>query len=640
MKIHKGIRYFDPPQLENIRDIIVQGKEKFADRIAVRYRNNPDDKVIQEVTYEQFYNDVRGLVQGLMSLGLYNVRVAVLGDNSYSWMLAYMAAVSGLGVVVPLDRLLTGNELSVLLQRGDVDLLFVDGTMMEELRPYLKDCPKVKHIVGMERQRLRKQEQAKAFQEEVRGLGGQYHELQDLIGAGRVLQETGQAKEGYFPQTDEMAVLLFTSGTTAAAKAVMLSNKNIIADVKALLMTVKFKDPLTSLSLLPLHHTFVNTCGFLSVLALGGCIHVYDGLRYIAKNIKEYQVQMVIGVPKVFEMIHRKVTSGIKKQGKERIFNVMRFISNALLKVGIDQRRFFFKDVLDQLGGEFHVAISGAANLDKEVILFFRDIGIDILQGYGLTECSPVVGGCNTQYNVPGTCGQPLAGIEMTIDSDDLSEPGEILVRGDIVMLGYYQNEEASKEVLQEDGWFRTGDIGHFDPETNCLILSGRTKFMIVLPSGKKVFPEEVESLLNQNEFIKESLVFGQEEENGNIVLMAKLVIDKEALDKEGIDEASPSLRKSIDDYIEQINESLPSFKGIRSYVYTFEEMVKTTSMKIRRGLENEKMKDFLQKSPLNWKEMLGQNLDELLKGKVPTSEEQNEDMSKEETKESEENEE
>lgn len=612
MQIIKGKTYFQSPPIERIREIPERSARLYPDRDAIVYRDKAGDSEIRKVSYPQLWEDVQALRDGLLSLGLAGGHIAVVGDNSYPWMLAYLGTVSGAGVCAPLDRLLPGEELALLLKRGEIALLFLDAQLMPALIDEIGDCPSVRYCVGMQQQRHGKAEDEAAFRAKVEAAGKKYMSFDELLALGRDCKAGPDLPAEWYPQADEMAVLLFTSGTMANAKAVMLSNRNITADVRALMETVRFKDPLHSLSLLPLHHTFENTCGFLTVLTLGGCIHIYDGLRYIAQNIQEHKVHMVIGVPTVFEMIHRRIVQTIKKQGKSKKFQFARRLSRFLRKLGLDVRRRIFKEVLAGLGGELYIAISGAANLDREVIRFFDDIGITILQGYGMTETAPVVAGCNTQFNVIGTCGQPLSGVELAVDAATPGEAGEILVRGDMVMLGYYQDEAASADVLPGDGWLRTGDIGRIDPANNCLSLTGRTKSMIVLPSGKKVFPEEIEHMLNQNEWVKESLIFGQEEKDGNVVLTAKIILDQEKLAESGENPDPETIRQIIEGYINEANLSLPSFKGIRSYVYSFRDMVKTTTLKVKRTVEIERLQEILAKTKKSWHELTGMNIDQI----------------------------
>lgn len=658
MQIVEGKVYFPAPPIHNLEDILYRGLEKYAERPAFRFRMKAEDEAVLSKSYREVYEDVLALQAALRKLGVEGGRIAVLGDNSYPWVLTYLATVSGLGLIVPLDRLLPAEELVQLLERGEVDTLVYDASFHQDLSALWQRVPTLKHCLCMQEQRERKFERFADVFAERHGDDTQSGPLcllwREVLAGGRELRReqaaasTSQKAEQAMGTNETATVagasaaptalsperqaclealalpalppvkdveapmaLIFTSGTTAASKAVLLNHRCVAADVRALLSTVRFKDPLRTLSFLPLHHTFENTCGFLSVMALGGCIHFYDGLRYIAKNLQEHGPEMIVAVPTIFEMLYKKITSGIRKSGQERRFNRGRRLSKFLRFFGIDVRRKLFKTILEQLGGNLYIAISGAAALDVKIIRFFDEIGVEILQGYGMTECSPVVAGCNTQVNRMGTIGQPLAGVTLAIDNQQKGETGEILIKGPMTMLGYYQNDEANAEIFTEDGWLRSGDIGRFDKH-DCLHLTGRCKSMIVLPSGKKVFPEELEKLLNQHALIRDSMVFGQEDEQGDVVLTAKIVLDEEKLKDLGEDKSSLNIPEMIQHYIDLTNEALPSFKGIRSFVYSFNDMVRTTTMKVRRGVEVDQMKKLIHDSKLSWKELSGKNIEDL----------------------------
>lgn len=609
MQVLTGKKYFDAPPIHRLGDILERGKKIHGDRSAIVYRPTVKSDPVT-VTYKELYTQCQALKESLLGLGLGGQRIALVGANSFTWMLSYLTICWDTGVACPLDAMLTGFELAQLIQRAEVKAVILDPAALKSLLPFVEDCPLVEQWIVHNMDYDKDQKALEELSELLQAHTGQAQDLSLLLEAGaEKLAQKGPSPDNPLAD-DELLVLLFTSGTTAVSKAVMLSHANITADIRALLETVQFKDPVRTLSLLPLHHTFENTCGLLSVLSLGGCIHVCDGLRYIGKNIKEYHVHMVIGVPKVFEAIHKRILSNIERSGQMRKFKFGLFLSKFLRFFGIDRRRQIFASVLEELGGDFYIAISGAAALSKEVIDFFYDIGIEILQGYGLTETAPVVAGCNTQYNVRGSCGQPLSGVTLAIDTDQPNEPGEILIRGDMVMLGYFQNEAANQEVFGEDGWFHTGDIGYIEPKKQVLYLTGRTKSMIVLPSGKKVFPEELESLLNNQEYVKDSLVFGQEDGNGDIVLTAKLVLDQEKMAKEG--KGPKEIQDTLENYIKEINHLVPSFKGIRSYAYSFQDMIKTTTLKVKRNVETQRLQDLIKREQLGWRDLIGVNLDEL----------------------------
>lgn len=598
-----------PPPIYKISDVVNRGYEVYANRPAVVYRKHGRGDPIH-VSYRQLYEEVMAVREILLRLELGGEKIAVVGENSYQWMLSYLAVTHDVSIVCPLDALLTGYEKMQLIKRSNSIAVFADISSLNDLIPHLGDCRHVQYWIAMNADAEADQDILRSFNEAIEASGSKLLYMEKIITEGLSLLAEEEASEGIPFTNEELAVLLFTSGTTANSKAVMLSHANIAADIRALLETVTFVDPLKSLSILPLHHTFENTCGFLCMLTLGGCIHITDGLRHVGKNIKEYGVHIIIGVPKIFEAIHRRILSTLKRTGQEKKFNFARKISRFLFRLGIDIRRKIFKEVLKELGGEFYIAICGAAPIDKAVLDFFYDLGIEILQGFGLTETAPVVAGCNTQYNIRGSCGQPLSGVQIAIDSDVQGEPGEILIRGDMVCLGYFEDEEENRIAFREDGWFNTGDVGYIEQKKQVLYLTGRTKSMIVLPSGKKVFPEELESLLNENDYIKDSLIFGQNEANGDIVLTAKVVLDE---DKMREDDVSPDRVKDIlASYIGSINKILPSFKGIRSYAYSFQDMIKTTTLKVKRNVETERILDLIQRAKFGWRDLIGINLDEL----------------------------
>ncbi len=412
-----------------------------------------------------------------------------------------------------------------------------------------------------------------------------------------------------------MSVLLFTSGTTSLAKGVMLSHKNVCADVKALAGVEKFEVGTRVLSVLPIHHTFENTCGFIGAFYFGFTIYECDGLRYIQKNMEEHKINGLIGVPLLFESFYSKIKDSVRKQGKEKKLKTAIKISNALRKIGIDLRRKLFKDILEKFGGEFKLGICGAAPIDPEIISFFDSIGIRVLQGYGLTETSPVVAGCNAKVFVPGTVGHPLTGVEIAIDTEEDGTEGEILVRGDIVMMGYYKDDEATNQAIDDDKWFHTGDIGKIDNKNGCLYITGRIKSMIVLKNGKKVFPEEIEYMLGQSDLIKDAMVWGEVEGDGDVEVWAKVVIDKEALNSDGDnDHDENTIKDKLEQLIKEISTKMPSFKSIKYFIFGEDEMEKTTTKKTKRNIELESIKNIIENNKLKIKEAAGKNIDALKK--------------------------
>lgn len=617
MEIITGKAYYQAPPIYHLRDLLIESQKKFKDRISVAYREKVSDKDPATKTYDDLYRDVVRMQDSLSKTTKAGSRIAVIGDNSYKWMVTYLAVASGFGTIVPLDRLLKPEELGPMLERSKASVVVYDAPFHELMQSLKKDNDNISHTIFMESEKLTEKMEAEIRSEH--SADSSFFFFNDFMANADCEADLESAdpdsllREAH--QDDETCAILFTSGTSSSAKAVMLTEKNLCSNVRALLGSVSFDDNISALSVLPLHHTFENTCGFLTMLAIGARIDICDGLRYVSKNLKEYQTYIMIAVPALLTGMKRAIENQAKRTGQYRKLRLGLRLSRSLHFVGIDLRRKIFKDVLSELGGKLQVIISGAASLDKETLRFFDALGVDVLQGYGLTEASPVVSGGNTKVNVLGTVGQPISGITVAIDNDKKGEPGEILVYADTVMKGYLDDEVSTKEAIDEAGWLHTGDIGRMG-RRNSISITGRSKSMIVLSSGKKVFPEELETLLKQGEYIKDSLVFGQETDSGDVIITAKLVLDEERIrertgNHDGVlNEADISDELAL--MIDEINRSLPSFKGIRSYFYSFQDMIQTTTMKVRRGMEMDNLKVLYEQSKENWQALRGANIDKL----------------------------
>lgn len=626
MEIITGKTYYQAPPIYNLRDLLVEGQEKFKDRVSVAYREKTSDQDLVTKTYADLYHDVVRMQHSLGKIVEPGGRIAVIGDNSYKWMVTYLAVASGFGTIVPLDRLLRHEELGPMLERSKASVVVYDAPFHDLMQSLKKENDLISHTIFMESEKLTEDLEAEIRDEHKEDSSFYFFsEFLAAVDCEQALEsESAEALLWKAHQEDEICAILFTSGTSSSAKAVMLTEKNLCSNVRALLGSVSFDDNISALSILPIHHTFENTCGFLTMLAIGARIDICDGLRYISKNLKEHQTYIFIAVPALLTGMKRSIENQAKKTGQDRKLRLGMRLARALRFIGIDRRRAIFKDVLAEMGGKLQIIISGAASLDKETLRFFDALGIDVLQGYGLTEASPVVSGGNTKVNVLGTVGQPIAGITVAIDNYKKGEPGEILVYADTVMKGYLDDEEATKEAIDEAGWLHTGDIGRVG-RRNSLSITGRSKSMIVLASGKKVFPEELETLLKQEEYIKDSLVFGQETDSGDVVITAKLVLDEEKISertgKYDGDLSEADIRDELAIMIEEINRSLPTFKGIRSYFYSFQDMIQTTTMKVRRGMEMDNLQALYEQTKENWQVLRGTNIDKyteenLAKGK------------------------
>lgn len=622
MQYLESKQYFPMSNFSTLNEMLTRTFRDHANQTAVIYRVRTDDEPTR-VSYRQMEHDVAAVQQGLADLLTGQRRIAVTGENSYPWMLSYLAAITGMGTVIPLDRLLQPEETIGLLNRSEADTLVCDAGMFVKMRATqgLSELEYLKHVVLMLPERLSENDQealSTILAEE--GSSINVTLFSDVLAEGEEILKAGEAAMFAEPDPEASLILIFTSGTTANSKGVLLSHRSIGSNIQSLEGFVKMPERVRMLSLLPLNHAFENTCGFLFALNIGAEIYIADGLRYVQQNMQEYKIQMVIGVPAIFEAFHKRIMATAAKTGQEKKLQTGIKISRLLRKFGIDRRRKLFASVHDAFGGEFSMAIAGAAPMNLEIINFFEDIGVRIMQGYGLTETSPVVAGCNTQLFVAGSVGVGLPNVEVAIDNDAPGEAGEILIRGDLLMNGYYQDEAATREAIDENGWFHSGDLGAIDAKSGCLEIKGRIKSLIVLDSGKKVFPEELEQLINVGGagFVKDSLVFSQPDERGRTIITAKLVLDKETLS----DSTDPkTLKDRIDELVANINGGLPGFKRVNTYFYSFNDMIRTTTMKVKRTDEVAAIMEALQERGLRLREIAGQNVDELFNKNTLTPE-------------------
>ena len=565
------IIYKNAKKLKNFREIVEDSARKFPDKnafiIKEKIEKNPKYKYI---TYKKLKEDVDSFGQGLINQGLKNKRIAIIGKNSYEWALSYLTVLSSVGISVPLDKGLKQDEIESLLIRSKTDCIIFDSQYADEIKQIQEDGKTgISYFICM--------------RENDYG----YTTIDNIKEIGKKELESG--KTDVFEYTIDpyaMAIILFTSGTTSISKAVMLSQDNILSNIYQLDCMIEFYDTDVSLAFLPFHHTFGSTA-LLLFLHNGVCTTFCDGLKYVQKNLQEYKVSVFVCVPLILEAMYKKIMLEVKKQNKEKIVNIGGKISNFLLKFHIDIRRKLFKQIIDQLGGSVRLVVSGAAALDKDVENGFKTLGITALQGYGLTETSPVLAAENMFHFAPGTVGIPLYGIEIEIDNPDEHGIGEIKAKGPNIMLGYYENEEATKEVLK-DGWFYTGDLGYFN-ENGDLVISGRKKTVIVLKNGKNIFPEELEILVNNLPYVAESMVFGYPKED-DLVISVEIQYNKEYVQTHMNNISYDELYDIVWKDIKKINTTLPTYKYIKKLFLTDEEMIKTTTAKVKRFKEIEKI--------------------------------------------------
>lgn len=574
-KVNAKKRLHKCDKFANLKEMINLSAQKHGDKPAFRFKTDKPGE-FRNITFNDFLNDINALGTKLINMGLSDKRIAIISDNRYEWALAYMAIACGTGVVVPLDKMLPANELEALIIRSGVEAIFYSSKydeVMQDIRN--RKTTDLRYYISMD---LEKRENGVYSQKE-------------LVKAGKELIEKGNRKFLDAKINNEtMGFMLFTSGTTAMSKAVMLSHKNIASNLMDIAKVLNLDERDTLLSFLPLHHTFECTVGFLYPISRGSSIAYCEGIRHIANNIKEYQITAMISVPALYESIYKRLMKNIEKKGKLPEVEKMIKLTNMFSKVGIDLKRVIFKDIIDGLGGKIRLLVNGAAALSPEVEKGFNDLGITTVQGYGLTETSPVISAGTDFEQRIGSVGKVFPSVKLKIINKDENGIGEIYVKGPTVMLGYYQNEEATKEVLDK-GWFNTGDLGYVDKK-GFLFLCGRKKSVIVLKNGKNVFPEEIETVINKIEGVKESFVYGQAEEDDKIDLKvcAKIVYDKELMKEIYHVEKEEEIYDILWDKIKEINKTMPEYKYVKKIIVTDEELAKTTTQKIKRHEEMKKI--------------------------------------------------
>lgn len=563
-------KLYDATEFENIRDILNNSIAKYPSNIAFTIKNKENKEVkYRDITYKEFGDEINYLGTAFLRLGFKGKNVAVISKNRYEWALTYYAVLDGVGRIIPLDKGLPEQEIELSLIRSKADVIVFEESYTDIILNIMKNNKtQLKEYICMDNV------------EENR-----FKKMNELLLLGK--QEILNGNNEYLNaeiDNNAISIVLFTSGTTSLAKAVMLSHKNIASNIYALTSAEKIYDTDVNIAFLPFHHTFGST-GLTFFLSCGAKNVFCDGLRHIAQNLKEYKVSVFVCVPLILEAMHKKIMQEIEKQGKTKKVKFAMKISNFLLKFGIDIRRKIFKDVLNNLGGNLRFVVSGAAAIDKNVAKDFNAFGILTVQGYGLTETSPVLCAENAKSIRYGSVGFPVCNVEVKIDNPNEKGIGEVIAKGPNVMAGYYENEEATNETLI-DGWFHSGDLGYIDKD-GYVFITGRKKNVIVLKNGKNVYPEELEVLINNLTYVEESMVFGMPKDD-DLVLSAKIVYNKDYIKDTYPNITKEELEKIIWEDIKAINKTLTNYKHIKNIIITDEPMIKTTTAKIKRFQEIE----------------------------------------------------
>lgn len=579
--LEKKKKFHKPRKITDLKDMLKQTYELYPNEPAYVYKTDKPG-VLRYTYYKDFIDDINALGTELIEMGLKDKKIAVISENREEWGKAYLATVCGTGVIVPLDKLLPANELESLIVRSGVEAIFYSKAYDDVMADIKKrNTTDLRYYISMDLDKRKN------------GIFSQ----NELIKKGKKLIEGGDKRFiDAKIDPDVMSIMLFTSGTTAMSKAVMLSHKNIVSNLMDIYSVIKLTKEDRFLSILPMHHTFECTVGFLYSIYVGCSTAYCEGLRHILDNLNDFHITCMIAVPALYNVMYKKTMKTIEKKGKLPEVERGIKIANLVSKTGIDIRRKLFKEIIDNFGGKLRLLVNGGAALDKDTEEGFNNIGIKIYQGYGLTETSPVISTCNDFGQRTGSIGMVVPSVRVKLLNKNDEGTGEIAAKGPSIMLGYYNNEEANKEVF-EKGWFKTGDLGHFDKD-GYLFLEGRKKSVIVLKNGKNVYPEEIENVINRIPGVKESFVFGMPEDGDetNLRLECEIVYDKDAVKEIYKLTKEDEIKAKFEDEIKEINKQMPNYKFVKDVYITTEPLIKTTTLKIKRIPELEKIEKTLLK--------------------------------------------
>ena len=567
-------RIYDYLKINDLKDMLNKTGRLYADKPA--YRIKVEEGKYQTYTHKEVRDMINNLGTALINLGLKGKRIAVIGENRYEWEIAYLAIVCGTGIVVPLDKSLPANELELLIERSDIEAIFYTKKYSDIIQKIkISEKNKLKHLISMDNN------------ENCEGIYSQ----KKLIQEGKRLIEEGN-KEFLNAKINpkEMEIMLFTSGTTSKSKVVALSHENICTNLMDIGSVLDVTQDDVFLSILPIHHVFECTVGFLFSLYKGAETVFCDGLKHVVENLNEYHVTVMACVPGIYERIFMMIRRKLEKQGKlkEILENEEKYKNFSM-----EKKKEVFKEIHDMLGGKIKLFISGAASLDKTIEERYRLLGLNLVQGYGLTETSPVVAvGTNKNYKL-GSIGKTVPSVKAKLVDVNAEGIGELVVKGPSIMLGYYKNKEENNKALK-DGWFYTGDLAKIDEE-GYIFICGRKKSVIVLKNGKNIFPEEMENLVNKIEGIKESFIFGKKQSNdeNNVKINVKIVFDRDIIKEVYKAETEEEIYKALSNKIKEVNKTMPSYKAIRGILLTEEPLIRTTTNKIKRQENLDAIKKF-----------------------------------------------
>lgn len=581
--------YKDIRNIVTLKDMLSSSVDLFGDNPAFWVKEKKGAPY-KSISYKLLENDVKAIGTMLAQMGV-GKKIAVMGQGSYEWICTYLAIVNSGNIAVPIDKELSGAEIENLLKASECDTVFCTKGDCKKLY----DIKGVENLIVMEIYGDRTDETANPVYT-VKDFSRLKDKMQnsnvtlwkDLLLEGEELLKNGDTSfESIEIDPDKMTVILFTSGTTGIPKGVVLSHRNITSNIMDVCRVCHVKASDKTLSLLPIHHTYECTLGMLLILYRGASTAFCEGMKYIPQNMKEAENTIIIVVPRVLEMLHGRISKSVKKQGKEKLFRNMLNFNRRLKRLHINAGRKIFKSVIDEMGGKLRIVITGAAAISPQIYRDFEDMGLTILQGYGMTECTPLISGTpqkaeRERYRKAGSVGVTVSTGETKVINKDESGIGEILYRGPNVMKGYYNMPEATAEVIDEEGWLHTGDLGFIDPQ-GWIYLTGRVKNVIVTATGENVYPEEIEEFVNQNEFIEDSMVFPHKTTEGENVGIQILPAMEPLSEKFGYEPNEEELNTFFKDLINELNQDLSVYKRIRDVFVRKEDFIRTTTKKIKR---------------------------------------------------------
>ena len=559
---HKNYPLYETTKFADFRIMTENVADKYPDRVAFSFRKNPHDETAESVTFNETREYIRSIATGLISMGLRDKNVAIIGEASYNWIASYLAVMSIGSVTVPIDKELPVEDIAGIINKAECEVVIFSGVADAKIKEIRDDIPTVKYFFTLS-------------ESEIEGAVS----VEELAIKGKALYEGGDnSYYDYEIDPDKLVSIVFTSGTTGKGKGVMLTTRNIASDMTQGMYNFAITDK--TLLVLPPHHTFCTTVNVIGHFSQGCTVYISSGLRYIMKELQEQKPTHLVLVPLFIETFYKRIWASAEKSGKAKMLRKMMKVSNGMRKAGIDLRRKLFKEVLQNFGGELQFIICGGAALNQDIIDTFDALGITILNGYGITECSPLISCNRNKWQKSGSVGTPIIGEQVKIIDPDENGEGEIAVKGPNVMLGYFKDPEATAAAFDEEGFFKTGDYGKLD-EDGWIYITGRLKNLIIFSNGKNVYPEEIETEITRIPFVNEVVVYAGESKSvpGKEVIVAEIYPDYEALAEKGIEDC----KKYFTDEVRKVNQRMVSYKAVGLVKIRKEEFDKNTSRKIVR---------------------------------------------------------